>query len=66
LSGIGYLIFRRAVRVAEYGDTTNVLKLPLAPVAYIMGTMIVIAALTHLALIFIPHREHGSLGPTTT
>jgi len=31
LSGIGYLIFRRAVRVAEYGDTTNVLKLPLAP-----------------------------------
>ena len=56
LSGIGYLIFRRAVRVAEYGDTTSVLKLPLAPVAYAMGTMIVIAALIHLALIFVPHR----------
>jgi hypothetical protein len=28
--------------------------------------MISIAALTHLVLIFIPHREHGSLGPTTT
>ena len=66
LSGIGYLIFRRAVRVAEYGDTTNVLKLPLAPVAYIMGAMIIIAALTHLVLIFIPHRENESLGPTTT
>jgi len=66
LSGIGYLIFRRAVRVAEYGDTTNVLKLPLAPVAYTMGVMITIAALTHLVLIFIPHREHGSMGPTTT
>jgi TRAP-type transport system small permease protein len=55
LSGIGYLIFRRAVRVADYGDTTSVLKLPLAPVAYVMGTMIVIAALIHLALIFVPH-----------
>jgi TRAP-type C4-dicarboxylate transport system permease small subunit len=57
LSGIGYLIFRRAVRVAEYGDTTNVLKLPLAPVAYVMATMIVIAALIHVALIFVPHAE---------
>ena len=56
LSGIGYLIFRRAARVAEYGDTTSVLKLPLAPVAYLMGVMIVTAALIHLALIFVPHR----------
>ena len=66
LSGIGYLIFRRALRVAEYGDTTHVLKLPLAPVAYVMGAMICIAAATHLVLIFIPHRESDSLGPTTT
>ena len=43
--------------VAEYGDTTNVLKLPLAPVAYLMGTMIVVAALIHLWLIFVPHRD---------
>ncbi len=57
LSGIGYLIFRRAVRVAEYGDTTNVLKLPLAPVAALMGAMIVIAAVIHLALIFVPHAD---------
>ena len=57
LSGIGWLIFRRAARVADYGDTTNVLKLPLAPVAYLMGTMIVIAGLIHLWLIFVPHRD---------
>ncbi|HEX2543029.1 MAG TPA: TRAP transporter small permease [Caldimonas sp.] len=57
LSGIGYLIFRRAARVAEYGDTTNVLKLPLAPVAYLMGTMIIVAALIHLWLIFVPHGD---------
>ena len=44
LAGVGYLIFRRAGRVAEYGDTTSVLKLPLAPVVYLMGAMITIAA----------------------
>jgi len=57
LGGIGYLIFRRAARVAEYGDTTNVLKLPLAPVAYVMGTMIIIACLIHVSLIFVPHGD---------
>ena len=41
----------------EYGDTTSVLKIPLAPVAYVMATMIVIAALIHIALIFVPHGE---------
>jgi len=57
LGGIGYLIFRRAARVAEYGDTTNVLKLPLAPVAYLMGTMIIVACLIHLLLIVVPHSD---------
>ncbi|MEP7302598.1 MAG: TRAP transporter small permease [Caldimonas sp.] len=57
LAGVGYLLFRRAVRVAEYGDTTSVLKLPLAPVAYLMGTMIVTAALIHLSLVLVPHKE---------
>jgi TRAP-type C4-dicarboxylate transport system permease small subunit len=57
LAGVGYLIFKRAVRVADYGDTTTVLKLPLAPIAYLMGVMIVIAAVIHLTLIFVPHAE---------
>ena len=57
LAGVGFLIFSRAVRVAGYGDTTNVLKLPLAPIVYLMGTMIVIAAVIHLTLIFVPHAE---------
>jgi TRAP-type C4-dicarboxylate transport system permease small subunit len=55
LAGVGWLIFLRAVRVAEYGDTTSVLKLPLAPVVYLMGTMITVAAVIHLLLIFVPH-----------
>ena len=30
---------------------------PLAPVAYLMGAMIVVAALIHLSLIFVPHGD---------
>jgi TRAP-type C4-dicarboxylate transport system permease small subunit len=48
LGGLGYLIFLRAQRVADYGDTTSVLRLPLAPVAYLMAVMIAITALIHL------------------
>jgi TRAP-type transport system small permease protein len=57
LAGVGGLIFLRANRVAEYGDTTSVLKLPLAPVVYLMAVMITVAALIHLLLIFVPHGE---------
>ena len=55
LAGVGWLIFLRAGRVAEYGDTTSVLKLPLAPVVYLMAVMITIAAIIHLLLILVPH-----------
>ena len=57
LAGVGFLIFKRAIRVGEYADTTSVLKLPLAPVVYLMATMIVIAALIPLFLIFVPHKD---------
>ena len=57
LAGVGLLIFIRANRVAEYGDTTSVLKLPLAPVVYLMAVMITVAAVIHLLLILVPHGE---------
>ncbi len=57
-SGICVLIFQRAQRIAGYGDTTAVLKLPLAPVAYVMSVMLGITALIHLWLIFLPQAPH--------
>ena len=69
LGGLAYLIFRRAMRVADYGDTTNVLALPLAPVAYLMSVMIVVAALIHLWHAVAPRRaeEHrADEGPGAT
>jgi TRAP-type C4-dicarboxylate transport system permease small subunit len=55
LFGLAWLIWRRAVRVASYGDTTDVLRLPLAPVVYLMAAMLLVAAFIHLWLIFVPH-----------
>jgi len=57
LFGIAWLVFRRAARVLDYGDTTTVLKLPLAPVAYLMAAMLLATAVIHLGLIFVPHGD---------
>ena len=57
LAGLGCLIFRRAVRVAEYGDTTSVLKLPLAPRRLPDGHDDRGRRAIHLWLIFVPHRD---------
>jgi len=57
LFGLAYLVFGRAARVAQYGDTTTVLRLQLAPVAYLMAVMLLVAAIIHLWLIFVPHRD---------
>jgi len=57
LFGLAWLILGRARRVAGYGDTTDVLHLPLAPVVYLMATMLLVAALIHLWLIFVPHGD---------
>ena len=52
LAGMAWVIYLRAVRVAGYGDTTSVLKLPLAPVAFTIAGLIFATALIHIGLIF--------------
>jgi TRAP-type C4-dicarboxylate transport system permease small subunit len=55
LFGLAWLVLGRALRVAAYGDTTTVLRIPLAPVAYLMAAMLLVGAVIHLWLIFVPH-----------
>lgn len=52
LSGMSWVIYLRAIRIANYGDTTAVLKLPLAPVAFTISALILVTGLVHIALIF--------------
>ena len=50
-SGMAWVIFKRALRVAGYGDTTSLLKIPLAPIAYGIGVLLVVSAVIHIILI---------------
>ena len=53
--GMAWMFYsKRVTRVAEAGDTTSVLQLPLTPVAYFLLFMVIVTALIHVALMFVP------------
>lgn len=47
--GLAWLTWLKAGKIAGYGDTTDVLKVPVGPFVYLMTAMIAIAGLIHLA-----------------
>lgn len=49
LSGSAWLLFDRAQSLARFGDSTVLLRIPLAPVAYALAALAAIAALTAAA-----------------
>jgi len=50
---LAYLMTTRANRLAEYGDTTVHLQLSIAPVAWMMATMLALTGLVHLLFVFV-------------
>jgi TRAP-type C4-dicarboxylate transport system permease small subunit len=54
----------KAGRIAAYGDTTDVLRIAVAPFVYFMAAMILLAALVHLFKVFVPGERRA--GPATT
>lgn len=62
LGGGAWLVFVRAARTAEQGDTTAQLHLAMAPGYYAAGVLIALTALMHLVLAFRPPAEVDS-GP---
>ncbi|HKQ29561.1 MAG TPA: TRAP transporter small permease [Burkholderiales bacterium] len=44
----------KAGRIAGYGDTTDVLRIPVGPFVYFMAAMIGLTALVHVFKVFIP------------
>jgi len=51
---LAWLTWNKAVRVAEYGDTTDVLKILVAPFVYFMAATIAITGLIHVYKVFYP------------
>jgi TRAP-type transport system small permease protein len=58
MCGVGFLIIRRALRIMENNDYTSVLKIPYAPVAWLIVVMVIITAVVHFALMFVPHPDN--------
>jgi TRAP-type C4-dicarboxylate transport system permease small subunit len=53
-AGLAWLMMQRALRFAEYGDTTVYLQFSIAPVAWLMAGLLLITALVHLLFVFMP------------
>ncbi len=62
--GLAWLIWLKAGKIAAYGDTTDVLRIELAPFVYFMAIMIALSGLIHGWKILHPGTG-GTGGPTT-
>ena len=62
LLGVAWLMATKAGQMAEYGDLTAQLKLPLGPFVYLMSALCAVTALVHLLLIVQPvEAQHPGL-----
>jgi TRAP-type C4-dicarboxylate transport system permease small subunit len=62
--GLAWLVWLKAGRIAGYGDTTDVLRIVIAPFVYFMAAMIALSGLIHAWKIFHPGSP-GAGGGTT-
>ena len=54
----------KAQRIAGYGDTTDVLRIPVGPFVYFMAAMIGLTALVHVFKVFVPGSRRASQATT--
>ena len=64
LIGLSWLIWLKAGKIAAYADTTDVLRIALAPFVYFMAAMIALSGAIHAWRIFSPGKASAG-GPTT-
>jgi TRAP-type C4-dicarboxylate transport system permease small subunit len=57
-------IWDKAQKLADYGDTTDVLKIVIAPFVFFMAAMIAVTGLVHLYKVFVPGAERASQATT--
>ena len=54
----------KAERIAGYGDTTDVLRIPVGPFVYFMAAMIGLTGLVHVFKVFVPGDRRASQATT--
>ena len=60
LAGAAWLMVRKAATLAEFGDRTQLLGVPIAPFVYFMAALLAVTALVHLAKTFLPGEPGGA------
>ena len=61
---LAWLIWLKASKIAGYGDTTDVLRIPVSPFVYFMAAMIALTGAVHLfKTIYLPAKR-GPIGTT--
>lgn len=69
--GLAWRVWIKAGKIAGYGDTTEVLRVPVGPFVYFMAAMVAITGLVHLMKVIFPAPPRGETPfdpdkPTTT
>jgi TRAP-type C4-dicarboxylate transport system permease small subunit len=59
--GLAWRVFIKAGKIAGYGDTTEVLRLPVGPFVYFMAVMVTITAIVHLVKVALPGAPRGDV-----
>jgi len=52
--GLAWRVWIKAGKIAGYGDTTEVLRLPVAPFVYFMAIMVAVTGIVHLVKVIFP------------
>jgi TRAP-type transport system small permease protein len=58
LMGLAWLMWDKAAQMAQYGDVTAQLKLPLGPFVQVMSVLCAVTAWVHLMLVVRPASHH--------
>jgi len=52
--GLAWRVWIKAGKIAGYGDTTEVLRLPVSPFVYFMAVMVAVTGIVHLVKVIFP------------
>jgi TRAP-type transport system small permease protein len=58
MAGLAWLMWEKAGQMAQYGDITAQLKLPLGPLVVAMSVLCAVTAVVHVVLAFAPVAHH--------
>jgi len=59
--GLAWRVWIKAGKIAGYGDTTEVLRIPVGPFVYFMAVMVAITGILHLVKVIYPSAPRGEV-----